>query len=213
MIKKMVWERWIDPLGSNRDEFPSFDEPKEDAAGLPTKAPKPIPFLQTPMGPLGLEEQSLASNRMEFWVLHVSFDVTPECIRTVAVVLGVDSVEALSRYRMRIGFPRITGGAPPIFQSNETKARIATALLKSLYEDQDVLLQEFDEDTCKHTIEVRNSLDTKHEFWCLYVLPNGSMEVATSNQLDTQFKDHLQQMNLIQSMVGGVVVTSTLGDN
>ena len=133
--KKIVWEKWIDPLNKNIDEveYPGFNLPAMDderpiefLSEDPNFGQKmeeqldqaenqdinrnidfnPIRIVSTPHGFVSLTEHSFASKHFDFWTLHYNRDITDEILEAVSTCDGVETVTPLTRYRMRVGFNR-----------------------------------------------------------------------------------------------------------
>lgn len=148
--KKIVWEKWIDPLNTNIDEveypgynFPAYDEEDRQIEFLSSDANfsdkyeeglenqeagdagrsisfNPIRIVSTPQGFVSLTEHSFASKHFDFWTLHYNHDITKEIAEEIEKCEGVETINIMTRYRARIGFNR------PLIQSgafNLTKIR------------------------------------------------------------------------------------------
>ena len=152
--KKIVWEKWIDPLNKNVDEveYPGYYSPEENShiemfssdvdfekkvdewAEEDFDEPKrqvsfnPARIASTPHGFVSLTEHSFASKHFDFWTLHYNQDITPEIIKTIEACEGVETLNALTRYRVRIGFnrPLIKSGA---FDLNTLRGQIEKAVI------------------------------------------------------------------------------------
>ena len=157
MIKnKIVWEKWIDPLNKNIDEveYPGYNAPsvEEDRAieFLSTDENfeqsiddmesqemesrrsiiyNPIRIASTTHGFVTLTEHSYASKHFDFWTLHYTNDITKEIADIVEKCNGVETINVLTRYRMRIGFnrPLVQSGA---INLNTLRKGIESAILK-----------------------------------------------------------------------------------
>ena len=149
--RKIVWEKWVDPLNKNIDEVeypghnypsydddrpieflssdPEFEERAEEAADGHESDPmgvgknisyNPIRIVSTPHGFVSLTEHSFASKHFDFWTMHYNRNITRAVIDEIEKCDGVETINALTRYRVRIGFNR------PLIQSgafNLTKVR------------------------------------------------------------------------------------------
>ena len=134
--KKIVWEKWIDPLNSNVDEveYPGYDSPLEseeertieflsvdenfeekfedysnsdEQESQKNMTYNPVRIVQTPHGFVTLTEHSFASKSFDFWTMHYNHDITEKIVSAIEKCPGVESVNAITRYRARIGFNRI----------------------------------------------------------------------------------------------------------
>jgi hypothetical protein len=203
MIKKFVWEQWVDPIGLNKKDLGLLEEdvPFE-------KKMNNMPVMHTPHGPLPLVEYSGASDRFEFWVLHTNFDVTHSVCDVIAKTRGVDSVDAITRYRVRIGLPRTADGKTPIFKTSEVKKRIQDNIRGYFHIEQDNQLRIFNLDVVRKAREVRNHLDNTQEYWAIYILPNGQMDVVKSPVSNDHLLDRIGEMTAVHQLVGGLLLTS-----
>ena len=134
--KKIVWEKWIDPLNSNVDEveYPGHSAPsleqdrpieflssdanfeekyeehldaEENERGYGRNMTfNPMRIISTPQGFVSLTEHSFASKHFDFWTMHYNHDITREIADTIEKCEGVETINVLTRYRARIGFNR-----------------------------------------------------------------------------------------------------------
>ena len=162
--KKIVWEKWIDPLNTNIDEveypgynFPAYDEEDRGVEFLssdPNFSEKydeqaesqdgiesgrsisfnPIRIVSTPQGFVSLTEHSFASKHFDFWTLHYNHDITKDVAEAIEKCEGVETINVMTRYRARIGFNR------PLIQSgafnlNKLRKNIEKKILSASKED------------------------------------------------------------------------------
>jgi hypothetical protein len=209
MRKKFVWEKWVDPFGTNLNEveFPGYDKPfyeeDEDNPEFQFHAPHGHPIIPTPFGMLSMTEHTKAANKFDFWMLHTNFDITEGIKSIVASIPGVESVEVFTRYRMRIAFPR-----SGLFDTAKVKTNIQNAILDADQIDYLVQLSEFDSFTTDKAMEACNTLTGKNDYWGMYVLPNGNISIVTSNESDQLFAERMTVFQHTQSLVGGQVLSS-----
>ncbi len=233
---KFVWEKWIDPLNSNIDEVeypghdfpaanqdrsveflssdPSFEEKYEDYmeegdAGEvnPRATYNPMRIVQTPHGFISLTEHSFASKHFDFWTLHCTQDITDKIIDEVEKCPGVETINALTRYRIRLGFnrPLIQSGA---FNLNDIRKHIEETILSTQVKKltkKDHSLFFFTEDVKKSLNKIKSDLSGA---WVIYVFPNGSMETFSEPQKSRVFTEKLNLFNEIRRMIGGETITS-----
>lgn len=234
MQKKFVWVKWVDPLNSNIDEveWPGHTQPllpgeerKVDflaqQGNLQTShfhgadpdqlhAIKPVRIIGTQHGFVTLTEHSFAAYHFDFWTLVTNFDITNEVARAIETSHGVETINVLTRYRVRIGFPRplIEAG---VITTAEIKKGIEANILKldnkeRLFDDPDVLFlfNEEMQDLIKKT--KRQLADSQH--WAMYVLPNGSIETYAEPIKTNDFANKLELFDATQTLIGGSVLTS-----
>lgn len=113
MDKKIVWEKWYDPLKSSIDDYKSvisdaFDEhmahehvPAEMV--LDRAFPVRGPILLSNMGPIPIHEGNTPDKIFKFWIAHTNFNITEEVHDKICKVPGVEVCNVWSRYRFRLG--------------------------------------------------------------------------------------------------------------
>lgn len=137
MSHKIVWAKWKDPLEVLLQESPSMDDHDrdpdwhEDEDEIATdsfghsKPIKPGHYMNTPQGIMALNEHSLPGRLFNFWVAHTNFDITKRVVDAVEKVAGVELLEALTRYRLRVGIGRV-------FDEDEVKGAIDNTILAAI---------------------------------------------------------------------------------
>ena len=160
--KKIVWEKWIDPLNTNIDEveYPGHDWPEynqdraveflssdpgfeekfdeqmenaEDADSQKNITYNPIRIVSTPHGFISLTEHSFASKHFDFWTMHYNQDITKEIALKIEECEGVETVNIITRYRARIGFNRVLIQSGA-FNLNKLRKNIENKILESSLE-------------------------------------------------------------------------------
>ena len=208
--KKIVWEKWVDPLNTNVDEveYPGFnsqppdeedDRPieflsEEDFSAYEDKyednsldpqtnkniSYNPIRIVSTPHGFVTLTEHSFASKHFDFWTMHYNRDITKGILSIIESCDGVETVNALTRYRVRIGFNRTlleTG----CFNLTEIKQGIEKAIIneEKNKENLDLRLLFFSDDVKDLVEKTKNDISSSNKYWGIYILPNGQIETFT----------------------------------
>jgi len=202
MKYKFKWEKWIDPLKPS--DFKQEQEDDEDYLENEVGSFKAFP---TPFGILSITNHVLASTKFDFWILHTNFRITNSLVDEVKEVPGVETMNVLTRYRCRFGFP-MSG----LFDNKNTRNRIEDTALSFFRKKQDQLLQSFDCETIEKAKEVRDNLDEHNEHWAMYVLPNGNMEIVKQKKMrDNLFNERLDLFRSIHQLVGGTILTSDEG--
>ena len=155
--KKIVWEKWIDPLNKNIDEveYPGYSsvdendgvemfssdmdfekkidawaEQDEEEDERKRMSFNPSRIASTPHGFVSMTEHSFASKHFDFWTMHYNQDITPKIVEIIEKCQGVETLNTLTRYRVRIGFnrPLIQSGA---FNLNEIRGQIESAVINN----------------------------------------------------------------------------------
>jgi hypothetical protein len=219
MVKKFVWEKWVDPLNRDLDEveFPGYGDPiiqddEEDNIAYPVSheetnkihSIKPMQVLHTPMGLLTVTEHTLASKYFNFWILHTNFDIENIHMKIICETPGVETADVITRYKVRIGFPRSN-----LFNVIEVKQDIEERLKHPILNNNlimDALLEsKFGTDIVNQFIITRNEIIKEGEYWIIYILPSGKIIKYASDNKDTTTQK-ISFYRGIQQAVGGQVI-------
>jgi hypothetical protein len=196
MRVKFKWEKWLDPLRPS-----DFHDPEEDDSEFHPS----FKALPTPFGVLNITNHSLASTKFDFWMLHTNFRITNEIEEIMADVDGVESINVMTPYRVRFGFP-ISG----LFNSEKIKTQVQEAVVNLFKRERGEAFEHFDTTTARKIREVVDYLHKKNRIWMVYVLPNGHMEVVTndSSKNGHKFTQELDFFNQMQNLIGGQLIYS-----
>lgn len=234
--KKFRWEKWIDPLNGNMDEVewpgaqPDADEEGEYPIDLlditdsdmavirpswddePIHAVTPIKVAHTKLGMLTLTEYAMASSQFNFYNLHTNFKIGHEEACVIEDAVGVETIEIVSPYRVRIGFPKTT------FPKYEDSMWDLSALKKGIEDDlmaldgpqvsNDLGLDGLFTEPLRGLVEEAQSMMADSRYWAILVLPNGAIETLASERKDTKFNNRLNVLKACEAKAGGVLLTS-----
>jgi hypothetical protein len=200
-------------LGSNLEEteFPGYDASQEedeyqDSPQFKPEKFKPQKVIHTPFGFFSVTEHILATDRFDFWLLHTNFNLTPEIVEKIELVDGVETLDVLTRYRARIGIPKTSG----LFTSEGVKLAIQKAILEYDYKENvlvdNILYTKFPIDIAKMVQSTIKDINKLNEYWGLYVLPNGKIDIVTCDKIE-DLQEKLNTYNLATQNVGGYVIT------
>jgi hypothetical protein len=215
-MKKITWEAWIDPYNSNSDKFDNkkvfntfnpqnidkldLDEDEEPVFGL-----SPQPTIATPYGLLSITEDTIASSRFDFWLLHTNFDITEDFVSLLNQISGIETIEVFTRYRMRIGFPKT-----PFFNVTDTKVKIEK-LVETLNEES--IGNHLHQINLTYGCCVYNKVESiynkifRNNYWNIYVYPNSQIDIIISDTYDGFYKK-ITSIKDIKTMVGGININS-----
>jgi hypothetical protein len=204
MKKKICYEKWIDPLNTNiaETEWPGFDQ-DEDGNEVQVHAAKITQVMHTPFGALTMLSNTMATNYFDFWWIHTNFDITNGIKDVIKGVPGVETLEIYTRYRARVGFPK-----SGFFESGRVMGAIQAAVTEIDREQQNQLLIGLPLNIAQHVIDMRNKVDDRYENWAMLVLPNGQIEVITSDNIDKLYQEKLTTFKSTTHLVGGRLLTS-----
>jgi hypothetical protein len=85
------WSKWNDPFYV---EKPELSEDQIDYKGK---------ILVTPMGFIPIGEYAVPSKNFNLWLADTNFDIDNEVIDAVKTMPGVETLDVLTRYKMRVG--------------------------------------------------------------------------------------------------------------
>jgi hypothetical protein len=204
MKNKVKFEKWIDPLNSNVEEgeWPGYNL-DADGEAQPVYAAKMTQVMHTPFGALSMLSNTIASNQFDFWWMYSNFDITNDIRDRIKKVPGVETLEVYTRYRARVGFPK-----SGFFEGNQIMSAIQGVVTEVEHDRQNQLLTGLPIKVAHTVIELRDKIDAKHDTWALFVLPNGHIEVLTTDKVDKNYQTRLQLFNSAKSLVGGRLITS-----
>ena len=204
-MKRLVkWESWIDPLNSNLDEveWPGFNL-DEDGDEIPVlQGAQPLKVIQTPMGFVSALDTSFASSNFDFWIMHTNFDLTPEIINIIKTVNGVETLEVYTRYRARIGFPK-----SGFFKSSDVMSKIQNSIDDFYMNQQLESLESFPNEIQQKVYETVENLKNR-DFWTILVLPNGNIDLVTSDKDDRNYQEKIKNLFHINETIGGQIIQS-----
>ena len=240
--KMIVWEKWVDPLNSNIDEveYPGYfdsesindieflsDDPelesymedeKQDDGKSRAISYNPTRIASTQHGFVVLTEHSFASKHFDFWTLHYNRNITEKIVSEIEKCDGVETVDAITRYRVRIGFNRILLAAGG-FNLTEIKTAIEDAIDSvdsesvgsTYYEDSlDKKIKSLPKETKQKIRDLVTNIDTEINKWIIYVLPNGEItKFETSKYNKTLIDSQSDLFEQAIKMVGGKIISSS----
>lgn len=110
----IVWQKWVDPFGSEQDETKwndydktddseYDDEYNDDINEIINESPKEkVKVIYSPMGLIPYNEHTASSKIFNFWVGHTNFTITKEIADIIESVDGIEILDIFTRYRFRI---------------------------------------------------------------------------------------------------------------
>jgi hypothetical protein len=247
--KKIVWEKWIDPLNSNVDEveYPGYNSPlldedertieflsvnedfeekfdehnnSEEQGPQKNMVYNPIRIVQTPHGFVTLTEHSFASKSFDFWTMHYNHDITDKTVSAIEECPGVESVNAITRYRVRIGFNRILLQSKA-FNLNEIRKNVEEAVLNcgsnvsnewfNPVQSEPKEIEYFDGFTLDIAEKIEKAMEglKENKFWAMYVFPNGNIESISESEVKSKsFEEKALFFKEMEKMVGGKALFS-----
>lgn len=200
------WEWWEHPLGGGveftdeavrpkpDDDVDLFDEDEYDRPNLHLVRP----VVPTPAGMMPVNVYGSLTKAFNFWMAHTNFDLTPEVRDAVKLIPGVESVDILTRYRMRIGFAMV-------FDAKEVKYAIQEACGANQHKELPSKIS-MDEDTKQKITLLQKQASHQYKYWLIYLLPNGEITFSHSEE-DNAYKQQLDVYREAQKLAGGLIFT------
>ena len=204
-MKKIIWEAHVDPMNANIDSFPSLimdhyegkdgeEEDGDEEEGYndgysqmlpPLFKPKIAGLIHTKFDLLTVMDHTSACNAFDMWIMHTNFNITEREAVLIDNCPGVETLEVLTRYRCKIGFPNSN-----LFDNTEVKKNIEGLLLE---------IEEKDE------IErLKHDLNTRSARWIMYVAPDNNIFTA----IDDSVISKSVLFNDLHRRLGGTILTS-----
>lgn len=223
MSKKVVsWEKYEDirkqfkPLKEyekeNEDSGDTEEENEEFDCGSHA--------LMTSWGILPLNDGVLASDHFDFWIMHTNFDITEEVIQKISIVKGVESLEPLSRYRARVGFPIgetiKDGERVRMFDSATIKKEIEQVLTNppEIFNPEldELILSTYNEEVFNNFASLKNGSFRDSDYWAALILPNGQLEYTATDSFE-EFTHQHKLYEQTAEMTGGIFICHEMYKN
>lgn len=106
---QIIWEKWIDPFGSDIDEtqWNNYEDDETDNMFddplIKNKLEKPVKVISSPMGLIPYNEYTSSSKIFNFWVGHCNFNLSNDIVDIIEQCDGVEILDVFTRYRFRVG--------------------------------------------------------------------------------------------------------------
>jgi hypothetical protein len=198
MIYKIEWSKWSDDLKemSQEDDKVLSITPQSHPGGM---------AMTTPLGmlPMPMTNAKFVSDNIGLYLMQTNFDLTNNIIKIAGLVRGVVSIEPITRYMARVGIP-----TSDLFDDDEVKENVEIAIKYFFESKHRAKLNGLRQDVVERVMEFRGKLSERQEFWTMLVLPNGSMEVASTNIYNEQYKNKCAFLVEIHGQIGGTILTS-----
>lgn len=180
--RRILWEKWTDPLLAAVNEHKEKTGWQDSYAYL--ERPGQIGAYQGPMliGPAGfipLNELNVPSRNFNLWIGHTSFVLDKPTIDRMKQVPGVEVFHLWSPYRFWLGVGRA-------FEENEVKKAVLAAASPPAAPDSiDVALE-----------AMKKAAASRYQHWAVFVLKDGKLAMAGGNsreEVETQVREHADQ--------------------
>jgi len=190
---KIVWQKWEDPM-LNKSNIIPFNMNQF----LPKENDDPYdPIQDFEDDPKDIDLSHIEAIRPDFWIINTNFDITKNVFEAIYAIPGVETLEVLTRYRARIGFPK-----SGLFEPRETINNINKSLccdnLPLECSDNDIILS--------RTAKIKKKIN-KYKHWTMWILPNGNIEAVCSNEKNEEYLRKSAVLMYGKEFVGGLFFT------
>lgn len=206
MKRKLKWSEFIDPTEefiknkASQETDEDFDEDDEDEInGISSK------LLNTPVGMTTVGGPVFISKYFHVWILDTNFDITPVIAEQVDAIPGVEGLQIVTRYKMRVAFPK-----SGFFDIEEVKRNIEYILLgeeRQSNEQIDKFISNLFENKINFS-DIRQPVCSKYSIWTIYILPNGHYEVIGGTSKTKEYDELFKIFKVAEHYVGGKVITN-----
>lgn len=224
---QFVWEKWHSPAeeyqqsllygSDSKDIIKEIDEDELAElieSGEYEEIQHKIPII--PILPSMIEHNKFLES-FDIWILHTNFDIDDGVQAIIAATGGVESLQVVTRYRVKLGFTKAG-----LFNNSEVKQSIQTNLLSHLSRSNSPELSHnstadifpFDSEFQKKIENKKKDLDQTGYPWSIFVFPNGNLSVSQHESTD-EMVDNVQFLSQMKLVIGGYILCSdeTMGYN
>lgn len=204
-MKRLIsWEKFSNPFRHKEDGIPPKKE-KLDEDDLPEYEEV---SNKVSMSDLVIEnpqtlEYDMLGRQYNLWILNTNFDIdSDEELDKIYRIDGVEFVEPISRYRVRIAVGKL-------FCDSAVREKIGEVILES-----GIPNIELDSDTAQKVSVALSLLKGTYEHWAIFVLPNGEMDIVKEEKIMTpEFLETVELYQAAKKHVTGYLVTSESNHN
>lgn len=200
--RTILWEYWQNPYGGRGPEFVDEKDANVPDSAWEEKEVKEFqvrPVIPTSMGLLPISPFKNFTDVFEFWIGNANFYITEEVKDTIEFTSGVEILEVFSPYRFRICIGKAFKGADVKYEIQ----RVLNALPER-QEENNPNEMPLDNKTETKVLSLKSTLDKNFDYWAIYVMPNGEIDVSGSNTKEGH-KMQLELYNEALSIAGGVI--------
>lgn len=96
----IIWEKWVDPLGTTLDLSNTDEDNYEHNENNGAK----INAIVTPLGLIPMNEYTDCTKIFNFWTGHCNFNISKNISEIISEIDGVETLDIFTRYRFRVSF-------------------------------------------------------------------------------------------------------------
>ncbi len=209
--KMISWSKWRDPLGRNQHEFEYVPEKDvenydnnqdalyDDEDDDDDNPENPTPVVITPLGILPLKPFNDPTKVFNFWLGETNFDINMDVAAILDTTPGVEILDIFTRYKFRIAIGNN-------FSFQYVRQLIEQALDASPQpKDKSEQNMRLDPSTQTQVQQLIQMHLKKFNFWAIYVLPNGQVDMSSSYENSVEFSEKLDLYYQTRQLAGGAI--------
>lgn len=123
----VMFEEYKNTLERSKEEDNKEEDDSEfgeDDYDLPLNL-KQLAIYNSPVGPVMMPEMTDPTKHFKLWTMYTKVQLTPKLLLKIESIEGIESLEAISRYRARIGIG-------PLFKDRPVMNNITTLIKDSI---------------------------------------------------------------------------------
>lgn len=210
MSRKIIWEKWADPMGLREEE--GYDEFIDEASlseyertesdDKKTSVYKARPAALTTFGLIPINTHNDPAKAFEFWVGHTDFYIGEKTATIIDETPGVEIFDLFSGYRFRISIGKAFNFRD-VRVALETRLQVLNPPKVKLKDAQLPIDPSLKEKIFAKVDEIKKVSD----YWVVYVLPNSELEVSLPKDSET-FKRRKKILSDTRELAGGFILAS-----
>lgn len=145
------------------------------------------------ISPMGFTRIGVGQNSLNLWIADTNFVVSDHVVKTLSQVPGIESIEVLSPYRLRL----LIGNA-----FDEEVVQTEAEITLGVCAPESLLPEEF-----KSRFDVLREFVAPNRYWGIVVFPNGRLEHAEGDSY-RELREQFDCLRTAAYLTGGYFVSS-----
>jgi tRNA U54 and U55 pseudouridine synthase Pus10 len=202
--KKIAWESWNAKFETEEEDdsyiYSEQEENENDMLDL-------MPFdmfmpqqrvIHTPIGVYPEESMLKPSDRWDCWICHTNFDITSDIADKIEKSEGIEALKVLGRYSFFIGIAKM-------FDVKDVRRNIEQEIC--IYTEEEIL----SDTEIQKTVDLVKKQLQSSDYWSILVSPTGEVEYVSSNQMNKNYLDGLNNLIVLKNKIGGIILRGING--
>jgi len=208
--KQILWESWNakieDFMSINTDDESRESEELEEFGLL--KASDVAQFLEpvmsqvmyTPIGVYSMDSILKPSDKWDCWTAYTNFPITKKILDILNNDIdGIECLRVIGKYTFFIGVAKM-------FKIADVRSQIEDKIC--CYTENEIL----SDVSINETVELlKYQLTENNKHWSILVYPEGMVEYITSNEINTEYLNNLNNLLEKKKNFGGIILRSDHG--